>query len=620
MATGMSDANNNIFCNRRTHSESDCSGNNPFELRDSIFAGFSESLKNSLLIANRNGDKISVDRQRSHTTRLSNEDNPLCNGLNTNNGWNSNDRWNLNNAYDSSNSWSDWSGIKDSTPECNTRSGMRAIRKQSESEVVYSTPPLEDNDVSPKDWYNTFVEQTQRFAKLNGKPSRNKRHVHFQDDHSNNGFDSSLDDSILNSSPSLDSSNASVNGFDIQNDMNGSIEDKNRDSDWKSSSDQNSNTIFTFPKTATKGSIMDSFCSGILKPVANNFHNESQYMAQQFNQNLSHFQNALNNSTIFGDSIWANPSNPSNSIYRIFNGTSEGGKSSLHKLLADARKAIPKNVSPNYTWSGQLPRRIRTKTPVYSCKVFLGGIPYDLTDSDLHCTFAQFGHIQIQWPGKDIRSAIEGAAANKAGYVYIIFETCDNVAALLNSCTMSYRDMESGSRWYYNISSRRQKSKEVQVIPFDIGDRFFMKSSFSGQMEHSRTVFVGGLHGMLAADGLAKVMDDLFGGVIFVGLDTDKHKYPLGSGRVTFDNLDSYLKALSAAFVEIKSARFKKKIQIDPYIESESMCVVCRASIQNPIYCREEGLYFCAQCWECQHSDPESANHRPIVKNKTSKA
>ena len=33
---------------------------------------------------------------------------------------------------------------------------------------------------------------------------------------------------------------------------------------------------------------------------------------------------------------------------------------------------------------------------------------------------------------------------------------------------------------------------------------------------------------MLNAEGLARVMDDLFGNVIYAGVDTDKHKYPIG--------------------------------------------------------------------------------------------
>ena len=34
---------------------------------------------------------------------------------------------------------------------------------------------------------------------------------------------------------------------------------------------------------------------------------------------------------------------------------------------------------PTYTWSGRLPAR-NYKNPVYSNKVFLGGVPWDITD------------------------------------------------------------------------------------------------------------------------------------------------------------------------------------------------------------------------------------------------
>ena len=41
-------------------------------------------------------------------------------------------------------------------------------------------------------------------------------------------------------------------------------------------------------------------------------------------------------------------------------------------------------------------------------------------------------------------------------------------------------------------------------------------------------MFVGGLHGLINADALAHIMDDLFGGVVYAGIDTDKYKYPIG--------------------------------------------------------------------------------------------
>ena len=46
------------------------------------------------------------------------------------------------------------------------------------------------------------------------------------------------------------------------------------------------------------------------------------------------------------------------------------------------------------------------------------------------------------------------------------------------------------------------------------------------------------------------------------GIDTDKHKYPIGSGRVTFSNQKSFMKAVAAAFVEIKALKFTKKVTV----------------------------------------------------------
>ena len=72
------------------------------------------------------------------------------------------------------------------------------------------------------------------------------------------------------------------------------------------------------------------------------------------------------------------------------------------------------------------------------------------------------------------------------------------------------------------------------------------------------------LHGLLTvtAQELAVVFNDLFGGVIYAGLDTDKFKYPTGSGRVTFSNRLSYMKAVGAASIGIKTPRFRKIVQV----------------------------------------------------------
>ena len=89
---------------------------------------------------------------------------------------------------------------------------------------------------------------------------------------------------------------------------------------------------------------------------------------------------------------------------------------------------------------------------------------------------------------------------------------------------------------------------------------------------------------MITAEGLAHIFNDLFGGVVHAGIDTDRQKYPIGSGRVTFGNTKSYVKAVSAAFIEIKTAKFTKKVQVDPYLE-DALCSACLVK-QGPYFCR----------------------------------
>lgn len=86
-----------------------------------------------------------------------------------------------------------------------------------------------------------------------------------------------------------------------------------------------------------------------------------------------------------------------------------------------------------------------------------------------------------------------------------------------------------------------------------------------------------------------------------------------GSGRVLFSNYKSYMKAVTANFVDVRTTKFIKTIQIDPYLE-DALCSNC---LQNPgmYFCRafECFRYFCPSCWQLWHNSTEALYaHKPL--------
>lgn len=60
---------------------------------------------------------------------------------------------------------------------------------------------------------------------------------------------------------------------------------------------------------------------------------------------------------------------------------------------------------------------------------------------------------------------------------------------------------------------------------------------------------------------LAMIMDRLYGGVCYAGIDTDPElKYPKGAGRVAFLNQQSYIAAISARFVHLQMSEMDKRV------------------------------------------------------------
>ncbi|CAL8087333.1 unnamed protein product [Calicophoron daubneyi] len=277
-------------------------------------------------------------------------------------------------------------------------------------------------------------------------------------------------------------------------------------------------------------------------------------------------------------------------------------------VYRNSASAVAQKSEAAYHWSGKLPVRVY-RSMTFSRKVFLGGVPWDSTSEDLIMAFSRFGNVTISWPQKE--SCFHGMYSRNVspkGYCYLIFEHEASVADLIAACV---RDPATGGD-YYKISSSKFKSKDVQVIPWVISDSQYTKSG-PYRPDAKKTVFIGALHGMITAEALVTIMNDLFGNVVFAALDTDKYKYPIGSGRVVFSSYKSFVRAVTANFVDVRTPKFIKTIQIDPYLE-DSFCQSCYS---NPgiYFCRafECFRYFCPACWKLWHSTTETLlNHKPL--------
>jgi cytoplasmic polyadenylation element-binding protein len=205
---------------------------------------------------------------------------------------------------------------------------------------------------------------------------------------------------------------------------------------------------------------------------------------------------------------------------------------------------------------------------------------------------------------------------NSPGFVYVIYESEYSVKGLVGNCIEDYQNGRDRVEYYFKISTRRVRNKEVQIIPWILADNNFALCT-PKELDPKKTVFVGNLHGTMTARDLAHIMNELFGCVVYAGIDIDKLKYPIGSGRVTFSHQQNFMRAVRAAFVDIQASKFVKRIQIDPYLE-DVQCCVCYSD-KGIYFCRDFQCfnYYCGSCWEKQHSySSQMGSHKPLMRKR----
>jgi len=274
-----------------------------------------------------------------------------------------------------------------------------------------------------------------------------------------------------------------------------------------------------------------------------------------------------------------------------------------HALLEALPTISPSRTSPRSSGSGDNGER-------YSRKVFVGGLPPDIDEEEITASFRRFGPLVVDWPHK----AESKSYFPPKGYAFLLFQDESSVQQLIDTC------IQDDDKLYLCVSSPTIKDKPVQIRPWKLSDADFVLDA-SLPLDPRKTVFVGGVPRPLKAVELAMIMDRLYGGVCYAGIDTDPElKYPKGAGRVAFSNQQSYIAAISARFVQLQHGDIDKRVEVKPYVLDDQMCDECQGTRCSgkfaPFFCANVTClqYYCEHCWATIHSRPGREFHKPLVK------
>uniref|UniRef100_A0A7E4V8C3 Cytoplasmic polyadenylation element-binding protein 1 n=1 Tax=Panagrellus redivivus TaxID=6233 RepID=A0A7E4V8C3_PANRE len=254
----------------------------------------------------------------------------------------------------------------------------------------------------------------------------------------------------------------------------------------------------------------------------------------------------------------------------------------------------------------------------FSRKVFVGGLPFDVTERDIQATFSRFGRMHVDWPRRHGEASGVVDRRQSAGYVFLVYRSEANVRQLLAACAL-----EDG-RYFINMNSRNVSRKAVQVRPWRLNDYFFI-SHPDAYVDPRNTVFIGGVPRPTRAVDLVDAMEARFGKVIYASIDIDPElRYPKGAARIVFAKRNDYVDAMSSRFINLPHCGSNKRIDIKPYVIDERMCFSCAGDRCNQrfatYFCAEPAClqYYCERCWNTAHYKTalrSMSHHLPYVRS-----
>uniref|UniRef100_A0A914M355 Cytoplasmic polyadenylation element-binding protein 1 n=1 Tax=Meloidogyne incognita TaxID=6306 RepID=A0A914M355_MELIC len=271
---------------------------------------------------------------------------------------------------------------------------------------------------------------------------------------------------------------------------------------------------------------------------------------------------------------------------------------------------------------------------IFSRKVFVGGLPFDITENDLQNTFIRYGNFLIEWDSRSSDKKYRnfwiklfpneglilggGNQLTRKGYAFLIFDKEISVQHLINE---TFRE---GLHYYLNISTAGSH-KKVQIRPWQLSDCSYIENP-AEQLNPRYTIFLGALPRHIKADMLATILKDRFGPVCYAGIDTDPTlNYPQGAARITFRMYNSYVNAIKNRYITIPNDGCTKRLEIKPYIMDDQQCDNCHgkfcARIPAPLFCPDITClqYYCEICWTLMHQSTNENSflrtlHKPFDK------